>query len=145
MPENPGPAVLALLISLTGFAILVQRYIPRMGQTFIEPEQLKWRLDEGEDILVLDVRNPQEFKSKLGRTPGSVNLPIRDFSARLRQAADQITPYKDKPICVVCRFENRSPGAANALKKAGFTNVAILKGGIMRWYRKKLPVETGKG
>ena len=143
MSENFGPAALALLISLTGFAILAQRFIPRMGQTFVEPEQLKWRLDEGEDIVVLDVRTRQEFESKMGRVPGSVNLPMSDFKARLKDIEEQLSPHKDKPVCVVCRFENRSPPIARLLKKAGFTQVAILKGGIMRWYKKKLPVEKG--
>lgn len=140
--ENLGPeALLALFIALTGFLLLAQRIVPRIGQTFIDPEELKRRMDEGETLVVLDVRTPQEFSSKMGHVPGAVNLPLKHFKARLNEIRDDIGPYTEQPVFVVCRFESQSPRAAKTLKKEGFTNVSIVKGGMIRWYRRNLEVE----
>ena len=142
MNEKFWPALLALAVSATGFAFLVQKYAPRRGQTFVEPEELKKRLDAGEDILVLDLRPAGEYDARTGHIPGAVSLPVADFTNRLEAIRDQLEPFKKQMIIVACRFENRSPKVANSLKEEGFSNVAVLKGGFMRWMRHGLPTDV---
>ncbi len=49
---------------------------------------------------------------------------------------------KDQPVIIVCRSQNRSPRAARLLSKSGFSNVAIIKGGMVNWDKQGLPVEN---
>lgn len=78
-----------------------------------------------EDVLLLDVRTPQEYKS--GHIPGSVNLPLV-----LLDNADEIIENEDTPIFVYCQSGNRSRQAVARLAAMGYSNVKNI-GGIAAW------------
>ena len=95
----------------------------------LTPEEAKARLDEAEDVILLDVRTQEEFDG--GHIPGAVCLPNEDISADLPLPFD-----KDAEILVYCRSGRRSAEAAEKLADMGYANAADF-GGIIDW-----PYET---
>jgi sulfur-carrier protein adenylyltransferase/sulfurtransferase len=88
-------------------------------------EELKRRIDRGEDIFILDVRNPPEFQ--IGRIPGSTLIPLPDLPQRVRE----LNPERD--IVVHCKSGQRSAKAIQFLREQGFKKLRNLKGGILAW------------
>nr|WP_326127354.1 rhodanese-like domain-containing protein [uncultured Oscillibacter sp.] len=92
-------------------------------------EEAKARLDEAEDVILLDVRTQEEYDG--GHIPGAVCLPSEDITA------DLPLPFgRDAEILVYCRSGRRSAEAAEKLADMGYENVADF-GGILDW-----PYET---
>ncbi len=135
-----------LPLAIAAVMLAGMRYLPRLmaGVPFEGPRELKDLLDSGKEVLVLDIRTAGEFTGPLGHVAGAVNLPVGELDGRLRDQESGLAAYKDEAIFVTCRTENRSPRAVKALKRAGFTNISVLKGGMRGWNRAGLPVE-GKG
>jgi len=90
-----------------------------------------------QDALVLDVREDKEFRD--GHIVDSRHIPLGALSKRL----GELESFKDKPVVVSCRSGHRSASACGVLKKAGFTNIYNLHGGIMAWQNAGLPVNKG--
>lgn len=88
-------------------------------------QELKQRLDKGDKVFILDVRNPEEFQ--ICRIPGSTLLPLPELPARFRELK------ADQEIIVHCKSGMRSQKAAQFLRQQGFANVRNLKGGILAW------------
>jgi adenylyltransferase/sulfurtransferase len=95
------------------------------GMAEITVEELKRRLDQGEDLFVLDVRNPEEFQ--ICRIPGSILLPLPQLGARFQELS------KDREMVVHCKSGMRSAKAIQFLKQQGFRQLKNLKGGILAW------------
>ncbi|HHC09546.1 MAG TPA: rhodanese-like domain-containing protein [Actinobacteria bacterium] len=93
-------------------------------------------LDEGPaDLVVLDVRTPEEFAA--GHLPGAINV---DFYAS--DFADQLDRLdKDVPYLLYCRSGNRSGQTMPILEDLGFSEVYELAGGILSWEAAGLPLE----
>ena len=90
----------------------------------VEPHWLEENLAS---VRVLDVREPNEFSGPLGHIRGATLIPLGELAARARELP------KDKPIVAVCRAGSRSAHATAILQKAGFSEVANLPGGMLRW------------
>ncbi|MBF0355761.1 MAG: rhodanese-like domain-containing protein [Alphaproteobacteria bacterium] len=123
-------------------ALIVPQYIRRMMLPVPEigAAALLARIGNGEDILVLDVRTPEEFKGETGHIAGAVNLPLNDLKNRLSQLGDQLADYRSAPVVLTCRTISRAGTAAGLLKNAGFSDLAVLSGGMARWCRENRPV-----
>jgi len=91
------------------------------------PQQLKRRLDAGEPLRLLDVREPWECA--IARLPGSLNIPLAEIPARWQELD------ADSEIIVVCKSGGRSRRAAQFLSAQGLGRVANLSGGIDAWTR----------
>lgn len=91
----------------------------------ISPEQLKTRLDRGDDIFILDVRNPEEYE--ISRLQGSTLIPLNELPER----AAELDSARD--IVVHCRSGARSARAVEFLRQAGFRKIKNLVGGINAW------------
>lgn len=119
------------------------KYVPRWlaGVPFVEPEVLKKRLDDGDDVVVLDVRTHGEFIGKRGHIPGATNVPMGDLQVRLRAHERELETLKVQPIFVHCHGEGRAARSAKALRAAGFTDVSVVKGGMHAWWRRGYPIE----
>jgi adenylyltransferase/sulfurtransferase len=89
---------------------------------------LKARLDHGEKVFVLDVREPQEFQ--ICRIPGSTLIPLGELPSRL---AEVPRGAEAPDIVVHCKSGVRSAKAARLLLDRGYDRVRNLKGGILAW------------
>jgi rhodanese-related sulfurtransferase len=87
------------------------------------------------DALILDVREPAEFAG--GHAPNARNLPLSQLEKRL----GEIQKFKERPAVVFCQSGARAHSACGVLKKAGFTQIAVLAGGIGAWQQANLPLE----
>lgn len=93
------------------------------------------RLMNQPGALVLDVREDAEYAA--GHLPRARHIPLGQLAGRI----GEIAKFKEKPVIVTCRSGARSGSACRALKRAGFTQVFNLKGGIGAWSQANLPVE----
>ena len=91
----------------------------------ITPVGLKSRLDSGDSVFVLDVREPHEFE--IARIPGTTLIPL----GTLPEHVHELDSTAD--IVVHCKSGFRSGKAQRLLKEMGFSRVTNLTGGILRW------------
>jgi len=91
----------------------------------IEPPELKARIDRGERVFILDVREPEEIA--LAPFPGATHIAMGDVPARLQE----LDP--DRETVVVCHHGIRSAQVAMYLIRLGFEQVKNLAGGIDAW------------
>jgi adenylyltransferase/sulfurtransferase len=90
----------------------------------IEPRELKTRLDRGDDLFILDVREPHEYQ--ICNLSGHL-IPLGEVPRR----ANELDSSRE--IVVHCRSGKRSAEAVDFLRKAGFRKIWNLKGGILAW------------
>jgi uncharacterized membrane protein YdjX (TVP38/TMEM64 family)/rhodanese-related sulfurtransferase len=130
-----GLFALALLATIA----VLPRLIARLRGSFawIEPSELKRRLDRGEAVAIIDVRGTDEFAGPLGHIATSRNIPVTEFNIRL----SELSGFEHTPIILVCRTDKRSAAAARTLRAAGFTKVSVLRHGMEQWNEAGLPVE----
>jgi rhodanese-related sulfurtransferase len=95
----------------------------------IQPADLKQRLDAGEPVYLVDVRNPDE--SAYCRLPESLLVPLPELPGRV----DEVQPPAGALVVVYCHHGVRSLTGAAILGRAGHPNVASLAGGIDAWSR----------
>lgn len=93
----------------------------------ISVEDLKSRLDAGENIHLVDVREPSE---NADFNIGGILLPLGEIR---NMQTDTIDDWKDDEIVLYCRSGNRSGIATQILEQMGFKNVKNLTGGMLAW------------
>ncbi|MEO6550207.1 MAG: rhodanese-like domain-containing protein [Ferruginibacter sp.] len=98
--------------------------------TTITTEELKTRIDNGEKLNVLDVREPYENAEF---NIGGLLVPLGKIQSL---QTDDIDDWKNEEVIVYCRSGNRSGQACLILQSAGFTNVRNLVGGMLEWKSK---------
>lgn len=91
----------------------------------ISPRELKARLDAGEALTVIDVRDDWEIQ--LASLPGTLNIPMDD----LIESLDKVP--KDQPVVIMCHTGGRSIQIAYWLRAQGYANVLNLSTGIEGW------------
>jgi len=99
--------------------------------TEITSVELKQRLDRGDKLKIVDVREPNEYQ--INRIPGSELIPLGDVPKRV----NELNPNDE--IVVHCKMGGRSAKAADFLRSVGFKKVLNLKGGILDWIDKVDP------
>lgn len=97
----------------------VKNGIPQMSV-----KDLKQRIDAGEDVFILDVREPYEYQ--IAQIGGKL-IPQNDVPQRLAEIP------RDREIVVQCRSGARSQKIAEFLKQSGYSQVVNLAGGILAW------------
>jgi len=103
--------------------------------TSVSADELRQLMDANAEILVLDVRSPNEHA--VGHIAGAVNIPHNEIGARLSELAD----YRDKHVSICCWAGGRADIAKQALREAGFTSLLDLRGHMAEWERLGFPVE----
>ena len=83
--------------------------------------------------LIIDIRDSESFNA--GHITASKNIPQNELTRRI----NEITNI-EKSIILVCDMGNISPNAGEALKKEGFEDIYLLKGGINQWRIDNLPL-----
>ena len=92
----------------------------------ITPTELKERLDRGDDIQLIDVREDSEVA--IARIPNAIHIPMNQILSRV----DEIDPERE--TVVHCKGGGRSARVIDALQRTGFEGkLANLKGGILGW------------
>ena len=99
--------------------------------------QPQWLEEHLRAVQIIDVREPSEFNGSLGHVPGAILMPLGSVTARASELS------KETPIVTVCRSGARSAQATVLLGKAGFTRVANLSGGMLRWRAQRYHVAGG--
>jgi len=97
---------------------------PQITVPEITPRELKARLDRGDDVFILDVREPHEYQIC---NLGGCLIPLGDLSRRVSELDSS------REIVAHCRSGKRSAEAVEFLRKAGFRKIHNLKGGILAW------------
>jgi rhodanese-related sulfurtransferase len=98
--------------------------------------ELSEKLKNGKRPLVIDVRQPEEYRE--GHIAGSKLIPLGELRNRLNELP------KDREIVCVCASGNRSRSATKLLVGAGF-NAFDMRGGMFMWRRAQLPTKKGNG
>ena len=86
-----------------------------------------WTQAHRNDVRLVDVRQPHELEGKLGHIDGVENVPLDDLTT------DAAGWDPEAEIVVLCRSGGRSGRAAKILRAAGFSRVASMAGGMIRW------------
>ena len=93
----------------------------------ISAKDLKARLDAGEDIDIIDVR--EDWEVNIGTLPSAIHIPMNDIP----DSVDTIA--KEKPVVIMCHTGVRSEQVVLWLESEDFDNVLNLVGGIAAWKR----------
>ncbi|AEK58394.1 MULTISPECIES: rhodanese-like domain-containing protein [Acidithiobacillus] len=125
-----------ILVVLAVLALLFKGPIVRKlaGIEEIAPENAV-RLINDHDAVVIDVREMGEWSR--GHLPGARHIPLGEVGKYL----PDLRKHQEHHVICQCASGMRSARAAGILKKAGFTKVYSLKGGIAAWRSAGLPVE----
>jgi molybdopterin/thiamine biosynthesis adenylyltransferase/rhodanese-related sulfurtransferase/molybdopterin converting factor small subunit len=97
----------------------------------ITPVELKKRLDAGDQLVIVDVREPNEYQ--INRIPNSTLIPLGELPRRYLE----LDP--DREIVAHCKMGGRSAKAVEFLRSVGFTKIKNLKGGVLEWVDKVDP------
>ncbi len=93
----------------------------------VSAEDVKQMREGGEDFLLLDVRQPEEYA--IARIEGAKLVPLGELPASL----PSLLEHADKPVVTHCHMGMRSLQAAAFLRQQGFENVRSMAGGIDAW------------
>jgi len=104
------------------------------GVPEVTVEELKAKLDRGEDVHVLDVREPNEYQ--ICRIAGSTLIPLGELSNRTAELD------RDRELIVHCKMGGRSAKAVALLQERGFTRARNLTGGILAWIDRVDPSQS---
>ena len=96
----------------------------------ITVEELKSRMDAGEPIRLIDVREPAEYAEY---NIGGTLIPLGKI---MGLQIDELEDLRDEELIIHCKAGSRSMQACMMLEQAGFTNVVNVAGGAMAWQQK---------
>jgi adenylyltransferase/sulfurtransferase len=114
------------LIDYEEFCGLRRGELSESDDIFVTPQELKSKLDAGEPLLLLDVREPEELEISKFPHPFK-HIPLDDLPERVHEL--DLT----SEIIIFCRNDQRSRLASQMLQRMGFSRVKVLKGGINAW------------
>jgi rhodanese-related sulfurtransferase len=118
------------MFSIMFFLILsALGYAQQNQSNTITMEQFKEKLKNDKELIVLDVRTPEEVAA--GKIENSINIPVQVLEQRI----NELKPYKSKEIIVICRTQNRSAVAVDILKQQGYEAKNVL-GGMIEYQKK---------
>jgi len=105
-----------------------------MDQNNITTDKASELITSDSNIVLLDVRTPEEFSGELGHLKNAILIPVQELEARI----GEMDQYKEKKILAYCRTGRRSLTATKILRDHGFdaTNV---QGGMVEWNKLGLP------
>ncbi|SFE09092.1 Rhodanese-related sulfurtransferase [Paenibacillus catalpae] len=117
--------IINVLIALVVIWLIYKQFASVKGVRSIGSKEFEQEQKSTQDAILIDVREPHEFKS--GHIPGAKNLPLSQLKIRINEVP------KDKPIFVYCQSGMRSKRAAVSFSKNGIAHIVNLEGGIMAW------------
>ncbi|MDH5301005.1 MAG: VTT domain-containing protein [Gammaproteobacteria bacterium] len=118
-----------LAVALLAVAMFLPRFIKQMKRQMISVDELQQRQQNAESLLVVDVRNADEFRGELGHIAGAINIPLEALPQRLAELGAD----KAQPIALICHTDRRSSKAAELLARHAFSHLRVVKGGMRAW------------
>ncbi len=106
----------------------------RAAVTTTTPQELKARIDAGEQLVLIDVREPPEWSQ--GTLPGAHRIPRGVLEGQVDGKID-----RDATVVLYCGGGGRSALAAKSLREMGFDKVESLDGGFGGWSQMGLPLQ----
>jgi rhodanese-related sulfurtransferase len=103
---------------------------------WIDAVELQQRIASGDAVVLVDVRQPEEYTSPPGHLPGAINVPLGDLPGRTAELA-----ARRQAVVLVCKTDRRSARAAAALLDAGLRDVTVLRGGTDGWHQQGMSLE----
>lgn len=103
------------------------------GANTVSALQLPQLQRDGKSVII-DVNEAKDFSIR--HLPDAINIPLADINSE----NSGLMKHKDSTTIVVCETGSRSNKAAKKLLSLGFSNVNILRGGILSWTKENLPV-----
>lgn len=128
-----GLLALALLAAVAFIPRIIARL--RIGPT-ISVVDLKERMEQSADLLLLDVRTVEDFDGEQHHVDGALNIPLENLAERITELDDDL----DRPVALICRTDRRSAKAARILVQNGFADVRVVQGGMTDWLSRGYPV-----
>ncbi|HYH20410.1 MAG TPA: rhodanese-like domain-containing protein [Azospirillum sp.] len=120
---------MVLLVGAAGLVMMMPMLRARLaGVKRVAPADVKGRLERGEPLFLLDVRSEAEFAD--AHIAGAVLAPLDRLGGSLKAIQEDAG---GQPVVVVCRMGPRAVTAAKVLERTGFSDVAVLDGGMMGW------------
>ncbi len=138
-------SALVVAVFLAGWLLLKwferRRFYRLLERSRISPQDLKGRLAEGEDLVIVDLRSDLAYQQQGSKIPGAIHIPPAEF--RLRHGEIP----KDRPIVMYCTCPNEATSARLALllKSEGYKTVWPLLGGMDAWLELGYPTEAFPG
>jgi rhodanese-related sulfurtransferase len=128
--------ILLVLLALLSGGMLIWPYVARLlsGAKELSAADVV-NLINRRDAIVLDVREPTEFKS--GHIPRARNIPLSQLKDRVQELEKQ----KSRPIVLSCASGSRSLNASRVLRQHGFNEVFALRKGLLGWTEASMPLE----
>lgn len=127
------------IILVSTFVVLLMLFIRNevaRGGKSVSPQQLVHMMNRDEAV-VLDLRERKEFTE--GHIIDAINIPQASLDSRI----NELEPYRERPVIVACKAGQQASAAGNILRKAGFSNVMRLSGGMTEWRGNNLPLVKG--
>lgn len=109
-----------------------------LAPTYVEPEELRRRLNHGEAFSIIDARTPDNYEASGYRIPGSLRIPAPQLGNRLQEIPRGRTPV------LVADVEEAHPLAVT-LMELGFADIYLIEGGFEAWRRGGGNVEAIRG
>ena len=136
-----------LVIVLAAFAGYIlwkfhnrRKFLKKLKIARISPEELKGKIDGGEDVLIVDLRHSLDFEANPETIPGALHID----AAELEEAADVIP--RDREIVLFCACPNEATAARLALqlRSRGITRIRPLSGGYEGWRSRGFPMGVAR-
>ncbi len=123
--------------------VAVAAYIPRLvgklrKRTKIDAAELNAWLEREGELLVLDVRDAEDYAGEGGHVPGAINIPLDELDAR----SGELAAWRNKPLAVICRTNKKSGKAAQQLRGRRFSGILLVDDGMLAWQRHGFATET---
>lgn len=135
LQKNPYHMLLFGTAVITG-GMLVWPVVGRLFRTGHEISVLEAvQLINRRDAIVIDVREPGEYAA--GHIAAARHIPEGQLEERIKE----LEKFKTRPIIVSCRGGSRAASVGSALRKHGFGEVFILRGGVTAWEQASMPLE----
>ena len=108
-----------------------EEFCSPVHNTDITPSEVAEKLEKGEEIVLIDVREPHEWNA--GHIEGATHMPMNQVPQRLSEIP------RDRDVVMICRSGARSGHVQHHLGQQGYTRVKNLVGGMQRWAREVDP------
>jgi rhodanese-related sulfurtransferase len=115
-----------------GFLNLVEEALKDIPE--VDVYQIKDRLDKGDNVNLIDVREDNEWN--LGRIPTAIHLG----KGIIERDIESVTKNREMELILYCQGGFRSALAAESLKKMGYKNVYSMSGGFSTWASNEFPI-----